>query len=158
MAFAQDFRCMVKEHVLAIQRYYPRIYMACHVAHTRATSNRWRLSAHDAVILAHLHREHAISPGELCRHLRVAASSLSATLARLRRLEYVEITASLADKRIREIRLSASGVEAMSAASVLDAGRLERALERLSLHERVAAVRSLEVLAVAAEEELEGFE
>jgi DNA-binding MarR family transcriptional regulator len=74
---------MSKEIVFEMQRLFPQIYLACHVDHVRAASTSWDLSSHDASILAHLDREKAIRPRALASHLSVAASTLSAAIARL---------------------------------------------------------------------------
>jgi hypothetical protein len=38
--------------VLAIQQFYPQVFHACHVAHTRARSNEFRLSERGLQLLA----------------------------------------------------------------------------------------------------------
>jgi DNA-binding MarR family transcriptional regulator len=74
---------MRSEAVFEIQRLFPQIYLACHVDHVRAASTAWDLSSHDSSILVHLDREKPISPRDLAKHLGVAASTLSAAIARL---------------------------------------------------------------------------
>src|SRR5215213_11135960 len=74
--------------VSEVQRLYPQIYLACHVDHVRASSTRWRLSARDSSILAHLDLNRGMSPRTLARHLGVAASTLSAAIRRLAELGY----------------------------------------------------------------------
>ena len=107
-------------------------------------------SSHDASILAHLDRENAISPRALAAHLSVAASTLSAAIARLSRLGYLTSEPSSSDKRQRELRLTARGAKAIAFTSVLDERRVRRALGRLNAPERTAALRGLQLLAQAA--------
>jgi DNA-binding MarR family transcriptional regulator len=141
---------MNDEDVFAIQRFYPQIYLACHADHIRASSTKWRLSSHDSSILAHLDGAHGMSPRDLQRHLGVAPSSLSASLKRLAGLGYITNKPAVDDKRKREIRLTALGMEAMQETSVLDTAKLGDILGRLSPDERRDAVRGLQILANAA--------
>src|SRR5687768_7994536 len=133
--------------VVDIQRFYPQVYLACHVDHVRTTSTRWQLSAKDSSILAHLDQDVPVSPRLLAAHLGVVPSTLSAALQRLERLGYLSSTPREGDRRRRELRLTARGAEAMASTSVLDASRVEQLLARLSDSERQAAVRGLRLLA-----------
>jgi len=141
---------MRSEAVFEIQRLFPQIYLACHADHVRAASTSWELSSHDASLLAHLDRENATSPRALAAHLSVAASTLSAAIARLRRLGYLTSKPSPSDKRQRELRLTARGAEAIASTSVLDAKRVRELLARLNEQELTTAVRGLQLLAQAA--------
>lgn len=141
---------MRPETVFEVQRLFPQIYLACHVDHVRAASTTWRLSSHDASILAHLDRENPISPRALAAHLSVAASTLSAGIARLSRLGYLASEPLSSDKRKRELRLTARGAKAIAFTSVLDGSRVRELLGRLNPEERVAAVQGLQLLAQAA--------
>ena len=140
----------MQQLVLEVQRYYPQIYLACHVDHVRTRSTRWRLSSKDSSILSHLDTERPMSPRELASHLGVAASTLSATIARLERLGYLVSAAPDKDRRQRELRLTERGAEAMASTSVLDAGKVAELLGRLSAKQRAEAVRGLGLLARAA--------
>jgi DNA-binding MarR family transcriptional regulator len=139
-----------EEDVTSVLRFYPQIYLACHVDHVRAVSTEWQLSAHDSSILAHLDVAEAIRPRVLARHLGVQASTLSASIARLEALGYVSSTPSPADKRRRDLTLTARGAEAMAATSVLDRERVRALLAGLSAEERAAGIRGLSTLARAA--------
>jgi DNA-binding MarR family transcriptional regulator len=138
--------------VLEIQRLYPQIYLACHVDHVRASSTEWRLSARDSSILAHLDTERGVSPKALAAHLNVAASTLSAAIAKLVELGYISSDPPDDDKRQRELRLTQKGEEAMAGTSVLDAARVATLLERLSEAEQQSALEGLRLLARAARE------
>lgn len=133
-----------------VQRFYPQIYLACHVDHVRAPSTEWQLSARDSSMLSHLDRVDGTSPRALAAHLGVAPSTLSASITRLERLGYITSTAPPNDKRQRELRLTAKGSEAMASTSVLDAARVREMLEGLEPRARNAAVRGLAMLAAAA--------
>lgn len=133
-----------------VLRFYPQIYLACHVDHVRAASNEWQLSAHDSSILAHLDGRVATSPRTLAQHLGVQPSTLSAAIARLESLGYLTSAPSAADKRRRELTLTERGAEAMASTSVLDRERVGELLQTLEPKERAAAVRGLSLLARAA--------
>ena len=133
-----------------VLRFYPQIYLACHVDHVRATSTEWQLSAHDSSILAHLDRRMPTSPRALAKHLGVRPSTLSASIARLESLGYLSSAPSADDKRRRELTLTDRGAEAMASTSVLDRERVRELLHALEPKERAAAVRGLSLLARAA--------
>ena len=138
------------ENVRDVLRFYPQIYLACHVDHVRAVSTEWRLSAADSSILAHLDTVVATSPRALAAHMRVTSSTLSAALRRLEKLGYIANTPVADDRRRRNLTLTDRGAEAMAETSVLDRERVTKLLAALSTEDRVAAVRGLGLLAHAA--------
>lgn len=141
---------MLEKLVRDVQRFYPQIYLACHIDHVRQRTTEWKLSSRDSSILSHLDCEHAISPRRLAAHLGVALSTLSATIARLESHGYITSTAPRSDRRKRELRLTAKGADAMASTSVLDAAKVRALLDRLNPRERREAVRGLSLLARAA--------
>ena len=138
------------DYVFEIQRLYPQIYVACHDDHIRASSTSWRISSQDASVLVHLDREVGIRPGELAKHLGVAASTLSATISRLEKLGYLSSNPIETDKRQRELKLTSRGAEAISATSVLNAERVRSLVQKLTREERDTVVKGLTLLARAA--------
>jgi DNA-binding MarR family transcriptional regulator len=138
--------------VRAIQRYYPQIYFACHVDHVRQASTPHSLSSHDSGLLSHLDEERSTTPTALARHVGVSASTLSARLDRLVRLGYLQRARNGKDRRWWHLRLTRQGAEAMAATSVLDAGRVQKMLARLSPKERVRALAGMALLARASNE------
>lgn len=140
----------MKELVAEIQRLYPQIYLACHVDHVRARSTEWRLSARDSSILSHLELRAGMRPRNLAKHLNVAASTLSATIARLENLGYITSRSLPRDKRERELRLTKLGAEAMAATSVLDRERVQSMIENLTPREAQIVSRGFRLLARAA--------
>ena len=140
------------DEVLEVQRLYPQIYLACHKRHVRAVSTSFRISSQDASLLVHLDHESATAPQSLAAHLGVKPSTLSSAIARLAKLGYLTINTSLKDKRKRELRLTRRGVEAIRSASVLDAERVSKMLERLSQKQKEQALSGLALLAKAARE------
>lgn len=143
---------MPDEDVFEIQRLYPQIYLACHNDHVRAASTDWRISSQDGSVLVHLDREAGTRPSALAKHLGVAPSTLSATIARLEKLGYLSNKPLEKDKRQRELKLTDRGAEAIAGTSVLNADRVNELLQKLTRDERKAAVRGLSLLARAARE------
>ena len=141
---------MTDDDVFEVQRLYPQIYVACHTDHVRAVSTKWRISSQDASILVHLDRDSGLSPRALASHLGVAPSTLSAAIARLAELGYLTNEPNGADRRKRELRLTARGAEAIASTSVLNADRVKAVLKKLKPAERKAALRGLALLARAA--------
>lgn len=133
-----------------VQRYYPQIYLACHVDHVRARSTPYRVSSRDAALLSHLDTRDPITAGQLAAHLAVVPSTLSEAVKRLERLGYVQRIRRPGDRRSVELRLTDAGAEAMAGGSVLDAGRVARLLAGLTPGERRRAVAGLRLLARAA--------
>lgn len=129
---------------------YPRIYLACHVDHVRRQSDAAQLSSRDASILAHLADDALMDAAHLARHLRIAPSSLSATLKHLESLGYLKRATSQQDRRRHHFTVTAKGRKALRAQSVLDASRVQALLQSLEAAERAAAVRGLSLLATAA--------
>jgi len=138
--------------VLTLLRCYPQIYLACHVEHVRAQGNPHSLSARDASLLAHLDRVRGINAAELARHMQVRPSTLSASLARLERLGYIEREPDADDRRVHRLRLNSRGEVAMAGSSVLDPQRAAALLARLAPAERARALDGLAMLAHAARE------
>jgi DNA-binding MarR family transcriptional regulator len=143
-------RMKVDEHVRAIQRWYPQIYLACHTRHQRSASTGVQLSGHDSSVLAHLDEREPMTASALARHLSIGPSTLSATLNRLTKLGYMTRTQRAEDRRTLELRLTAAGARAMQASSVLDSSRVAAVLAALSSDERRRALDGLELLANAA--------
>lgn len=137
------------DHVLAVLRAYPAIYMACHVEHRTRGRSADGLTSRDAGLLAHIDAG-GTSPAALAKHLGIGAPALSATLARLAAGGFLAIAADLADRRRRSVKLTDAGRAAIAAASVLDSDRLAAMLRTLTEAERRRAVAGIELLAAAA--------
>lgn len=129
---------------------YPRIYLACHVDHVRRQSDAAQLSSRDASILAHLADDAEMDAAHLARHLRIAPSSLSATLKHLETQGYLARSTSQQDRRRHHFKVSPRGRKALRAQSVLDAARVKALLASLDAQERATAVQGLSMLAAAA--------
>jgi DNA-binding MarR family transcriptional regulator len=140
----------LEAQVTEIQMLYPRIYMACHVEHTKARSSEVQLSARDSSILAHLSVKEFTRPGTLAKHLDVAPSTLSEALHNLASLGYVSSKTDQDDERRTEFKLTPKGIAAMKSASVLDSQKVAAILDRLAPEQRVKAIDGLRMIADAA--------
>jgi MarR family transcriptional regulator, organic hydroperoxide resistance regulator len=136
--------------VAAVQRYYPRIYLACHTRHQRRRANAASLTPNESSLLAHLHEREGVTAAALARHLGVGPSTISAALKRLTALGYMVREPDAVDARRVALRLSASGARAMQTASVLETGRVAAMLSQLSHSDRARAIKGLRLLAEAA--------
>ncbi len=137
------------DDLLAIQRYYPQIFHACHARHTRSRKDPWRLSERDQALLAHLAPHEGTRPSDLARHFGIGLPTLSEAAKRLERLGYVVRAPAGNDRRVRALWLTPEGARALQATSVLDPARLRDVVARLDARERRAAVHGLALLAGA---------
>ena len=115
---------MITRFTQDVLRHYPQIYLACHLEHPRARTNRFRLTDKDIVLLGHLDRTTPMLAGQLARHLGVGAPALSAQLQRLELRDYLSRSVRPRDRRHVELRLTPLGAEALATTSILDPGRV----------------------------------
>jgi DNA-binding MarR family transcriptional regulator len=141
-----------------VLRCYPMIYFACHRRHVRDEKSRIVLSAHQASVIDHLDDVEATSLLELARHMGVTASTMSLTVDRLERGEYIRRERSKADGRRVELRLTEAGVRIKRQQKVLEPDLVAAMLNRLDVKRRARALRGLELLAEAARELVESGE
>jgi DNA-binding MarR family transcriptional regulator len=140
---------MIRRLTRDVLRHYPQVYLACHLEHTRARTNRHRLTDKDVVLLGHLDEAAPIHAGRLARHLGVGSSTLSAQIQRLEQQGHLTRTPDPRDRRNVDLRLTTRGAEAMATTSILDPGRVTALLAQLSPSERTLAVGGLALLARA---------
>jgi DNA-binding MarR family transcriptional regulator len=129
-----------------VQRAYPQIYLACHVEHTTRQRDHG-LSDRDASVLAHLDELSPVGAGALARHLGVGASTVTEAIDRLEARGLVDRTRR---GRTVELRITTAGIELMQAGSVLDTDRVTALIAEVPARHRDAAVRGIELLAIAA--------
>jgi DNA-binding MarR family transcriptional regulator len=129
-----------------VQRAYPQIYLACHVEHTTRQRDHG-LSDRDASVLAHLDELSPVGAGALARHLGVGASTVTEAIDRLEERGLVDRTRR---GRTVELRITIAGIELMQAGSVLDTDRVTALIAEVPARHRDAAVRGIELLAIAA--------
>jgi DNA-binding MarR family transcriptional regulator len=141
---------MVQDAAKRLLELYPRIYFACHMRHVRDPKTRRILSAHQASILDHLDEREPVTLLDLARHMGVTASTMSLHVERLVRKGYILRERDSNDARRLRLRISAAGARVREANSVLDPARVRAMLLRLSAEDRATGVRGLEVLARAA--------
>lgn len=140
----------VSEACDRIQFAYPQVYYACHTRHVRRRSGPAAVSTRDSEILVHLDATRPTTLSQLAAHMDLAKSTLSEALKKLEGLGHVRKTGRV-NRHRREVGivLTARGVSAVRASSVLDPERLQAALSRLTTRQRAAAIKGLVTLAEA---------
>ena len=133
---------------------YPRIFFACHTRHVRDPETGGELSAHQASLLDHLDEIEAMSMTSLAEHMGVTVATMSLAIDRLERRGYVRRDRDPQDGRRVLLRVTKAGVRLRDAKSVLDPIRVEQVLNQLSAADRAAALRGLELLARAANDQM----
>ena len=134
---------------------YPKIFFACHVRHVRDPETGRELSAHQASILDHLDDKEPTSLNVLAKHMGVTASTMSLSIERLVRSGHVLRERDLVDARRLRLRLTRDGSRIKSMQKVLDPELVHDLLSRLSPEDREAGLRGLELLAAAAEQQVQ---
>jgi DNA-binding MarR family transcriptional regulator len=134
---------------------YPKIFFACHVRHVRDPETGKELSAHQASILDHLDDREPTSLMVLAQHMGVTASTMSLTVDRLVRSGHMVRERDTADGRRVCLRLTADGVRIKTMQKVLDPEYVGDLLSRMPAEEREAGLYGLELLARAAEEQVQ---
>ena len=145
-------KASVGEALTAVMTLYPRIYFACHTRHVRDPQSQRLLSRHQASILDHLDEVEPTTVMALAAHMGVTAATMSLSIDRLERKGYVVRLKDAKDRRRVHVRLTSAGVRVREASSVLDAGRVEALVARLSEQERARAVEGLALLARAGQD------
>ena len=143
--------------IQAVLDFYPRIYFATHTRHVRDTRTDTVLSANQASILDHLDEVEPTSLNELAAHMGVTPSTMSISVERLVRQGYIARLRDETDKRRVRLRLTPDGTRIKQEKSVLDPARVNAVLARLDAEDRAAALRGLELLANASNEEMRSF-
>jgi len=132
--------------VRRVQRAYPQLYLACHVAHTTRRRDHG-LSDRDSSVLAHLDELSPVNAGALAAHLGVGPSTVTEAIDRLAARGLVE---RVRRGRTVQLRITKAGIACMQASSVLDRDRVAAMIAAVPPRRRAAALRGLELLAAAA--------
>lgn len=138
------------QDVLSVQGLYPKLYVACHRIHGRATGVADNVSARDCAVLSHLWVDPTLSASRLAKHLGVGRSTLSEVISHLVEQKFLQSHQDHRDERKKRLTVTASGVAAMSTASVLDHEKVVAVLSRLTPQERLKVIEGLALLADAA--------
>jgi DNA-binding MarR family transcriptional regulator len=136
---------------------FPRLFHACHARHRRDPSTGAVLSAHQASILDHLDAIEPTSVGDLAEHLGVTPSTMSISVGRLVRDGYITRARDPSDGRRAQLRLTEAGCRMKQARSVLEPERVASMLARLGEAELRIGLRGLEILADAANKEIDSW-
>jgi len=142
----------MKRDVLAVLVAYPQIWHGCHTHHPRGERSGDPLTQREASLLAHVSAFSPASPGALARHMGIGKATLSAVVETLLQRGYLHRERHGSDRRRHLLTLTRRGEDALLAGSVLDAGRVERALRSLPASRRSVAVEGISLLAQACRE------
>ena len=146
---------MKDEGVRRLLEGYPKIFFACHVRHVRDSETNKELSANQASILDHLDDKEPTSLMVLAKHMGVTASTMSLSINRLVRSGHVRREKDPADGRRVQLRLTAAGSRIKSMQKVLDPDLVYDLLALLTPADREVGLRGLELLAAAAEQQVQ---
>jgi len=147
----------VRAYAGKLMKLYPRIFFACHQRHRRDPKTRREISRHQASILDHLDPIEPTLVGELAAHMGVTPATMSLSLDRLERQEYVVRQRDRDDRRRVNVLLTEAGVRMKEAGSVLEPDRVRALIESLKPAERRVAIQGLELLAGAANEMMKQY-
>ncbi len=128
-----------------------RVRRACRPRMVRDPEGGAPVSAHQGRVLAFLDEEDPAMVGELAEHLGVTASTMSLTLKRLEGAGYVRRDRDPVDGRVMNVRLTEAGARARDAQRELDPERVTRLLGLLAPEARPEALRTLALVADAAD-------
>ena len=145
---------MLRNEVLRLMDYYPKIYFACHTRHVMDSNTGAKLTAKQASILDHLDTTEPVTLFDLAMHMGVTPSTMSLSIDRLARMGYVKREKDKKDGRRTHLTLTSQGEKIKKAHSVLDVVSVKAVLNRLSVTERKLALDGLGLLAYAAEMEM----
>ncbi|HUF74885.1 MAG TPA: MarR family transcriptional regulator [Longimicrobiales bacterium] len=128
----------------------PRIHFACRTRGGTGPEGQ-EVSEHQARLLRLLDAEDPAMVTELAEAMGVTPSTMSLNLTRLEAAGLITRERDPADRRVMNVRLSASGVEVREATGELDVGRVDAILRTLDREERRLVLRGLVALAEAAD-------
>lgn len=139
----------MKSEVLSILVAYPQIWHACHTHHQRGERSGDPLTEREASMLAHISAFAPASPKALAKHMGITKATMSAVIETLLEKGLIHRVQHALDKRRHELTLTREGERALIRGSVLDAGRVERALRSLPAAKRARVVEGMSLLAQA---------
>jgi DNA-binding MarR family transcriptional regulator len=142
----------MKRDVLSVLVAYPQIWHACHTHHQRGERSGDPLTEREASTLAHVSAFAPASPKALAKHLGITKATMSAVIETLLDKGLIHRAQHRTDKRRHELTLTREGEQAIMRGSVLDAGRVQRALQSLPASKRTIAVEGISLLAQACRE------
>ncbi len=142
----------MKRDVLAVLVAYPQIWHTCHTHHKRGDRTGDPLTDRESSVLAHVSAFSPASPKALAKHMGITKATLSAVIDRLLEKGLLDRRQHPRDRRRHELTLTREGERAVLDGSVLDFGRVERALKSLPARKRNLAVEGISLLAAACRE------
>jgi len=129
----------------------PRIEFACRTRSITDAGSGITLTANQLRTLSHLDVDDPTMVTELADFLGVTPSTMSLNLKRLEFGGFIERSRDPADRRVMNVLLTESGVDAREQAAPFDPERVAAMLGRLRPDERRRALDGLAILADAAD-------
>jgi DNA-binding MarR family transcriptional regulator len=142
----------LKRDVLSVLVAYPQIWHACHTHHQRGEHSGDPLTEREASVLVHVEAYSPASPKALAQHMGITKATMSALIDTLHERGFINRAQHATDRRRHELTLTKKGEDAIIRGSVLDAGRVQRALMSLPAAKRTLAVEGISLLAQACRE------
>jgi DNA-binding MarR family transcriptional regulator len=138
--------------VLAVLVAYPQIWHSCHTHHPRGERSGDSLTDRESSVLVHVSAFAPASPKALAKHMGITPATLSAVIDRLLERGLLHRAQHASDRRRHELTITKPGERAVLEGSVLNAGRVQRALAKLPAAQRKRAVEGITLLAGACRE------
>ena len=129
---------------------YPAIFLACHRQHLREDESGKTVTEHQASILDHLHATRPTTLSKLAEHMGVSRSTMSITVARLRRVGYIASKRDKRDRRSACLTLTRAGARIKEQNTLLDPELMKAMFATMSAVELETALQGIERLAQAA--------
>lgn len=126
---------------------YPAIFLACHRQHVRDDATGRTITEHQASILDHLHDTHPITLSKLAEHMGVSRSTMSITVSRLVRADYIKRRKNDSDGRSVGLTLTPAGVRIKEQNSILDPELMREMFRLMPVKESETALQGIECFA-----------
>jgi DNA-binding MarR family transcriptional regulator len=126
---------------------YPAIFLACHRRHLREDETGNAITEHQASVLQHLHAMRPTTLSKLAEHMGVGRSTMSITVARLKRAGYIASSRDKKDARCVGLTLRPTGVKVKEENTVLDAELIKEMFRRMPATEVETALKGIEYMA-----------
>lgn len=129
---------------------YPAIFLACHRQHLREDESGRTITEHQASVLDHLHATRPTTLSKLAEHMGVSRSTMSITVARLRRVGYIARKRDKRDRRSACLTLTRAGARIKEQNTLLDPELVDAMFGLMSSAALETALQGVEHLAQSA--------
>lgn len=141
---------MLDSRVRRLLDAYPAIFLACHRRHLREDEGGNAVTERQASVLDHLDPVRPTTLSQLAEHMGVGRSSMSITVRRLSRKDYIRCKRDGKDARCVRLTLTAAGARVREQNTLLDPELVRQMFSFMSATKLETALQGLEALARAA--------